>query len=106
MKTFTHLLAIAFLMTASVTQARPPGTETTSSIVSFADLNLDNPAGVAQLHARIRAAAHEVCGNADSRNLVAVSHVRNCTSRAETQAMASLDANTSARLALRSKGRR
>ena len=32
-----------------------------SRVVSFADLNLDNPAGVATLHQRLRVAARRVC---------------------------------------------
>ena len=89
MKTFNTLLTIALATLAvGVAQAQPAGAETPSSVVNFADLNLHSPAGVAQLHARIRAAAREVCGSAGRHNLRDVSRVRACKSQAVARAIA------------------
>jgi UrcA family protein len=50
--------------------------------VSFADLDLTRDAGVAALYARIRAAAHEVCGQPDLRQLGEYMRSRRCAERA------------------------
>jgi len=92
MKPSDVLQTIAFAALAvSAAQAESPGTETISSVVSFADLNLHSPRGVAQLRARIRAAAREVCGSADRYNLRTVFQVRACTTEAVARALASID---------------
>jgi len=101
MKSLNVLLTISLALAAGVAKAQPPGTETTSIVVHFSDLNLQSPAGVAQLHARIRAAALEVCGSAERHSLRAVSYVRACTTQAVVRALASLDTPAPDRLASR-----
>jgi UrcA family protein len=44
-------------------QAAEPSPPATHKVVSFRDLNLDNPEGVAVLYRRIKVAAHEVCAD-------------------------------------------
>jgi UrcA family protein len=102
MKTFNTLLTIALAtLAAGVAQAQPSGAETPSSVVNFADLNLHSPAGVAQLHARIRAAANEVCGSASRHDLREGSRIRACKLQAMTRAIALV--NTAALSSLASR---
>ncbi len=92
MKTLKAVLTFTLAgMIANAAHAQPPGSGARSVVVRFADLNLHDNAGIAVLHARIRAAADEVCGSADSRNLLAITHVRLCTSRAVERAIASIN---------------
>jgi UrcA family protein len=43
--------------------------DNTSVTVSYADLNLQTPAGAAALEQRVHRAVYEVCGSADDRDL-------------------------------------
>ena len=100
MKPFNALLTIALAaLSASVALAQPPGAEPVSRVVSFSDLNLHSRAGVAQLHARIRTAAREVCGSAGRHDLRAAANVRACQSQAVAGAIASVNTRAPSSLA-------
>jgi UrcA family protein len=73
---------------ASVARAAPA--EAAPSVtVRFGDLNLASAAGVATLHARVTAAAHQVCGSSgvDHRDLPAYASERACVSQAIANAL-------------------
>ena len=83
MKSAIHAALLAVLLGAAATVA---GAHTddhpAARTVSFADLDLTRDAGVAALYARIRAAAHEVCGQPDLRQLGEYMTSRRCAERA------------------------
>jgi UrcA family protein len=63
-KLITGIFAAALIAgLAGNSVAESPFTETRSSVVKFADLNLDTPKGVATLYKRIHNAAVQVCGD-------------------------------------------
>jgi UrcA family protein len=104
MKTLETLLILTLAsLAAEAAMASSAGKETTSVVVTFSDLNLHSPAGIAKLHSRISAAAHQVCGSADRHNLSAVSQVRACKSQAVARAMASVNVPAPDKLASRSQ---
>lgn len=70
--------------------------------VYYGDLNLDTDSGVQRLQRRLVAAAHEVCGRPDPRNLRLASEARECFDQAMVRAVAEVD-NT--RLAQLNAGR-
>jgi len=51
-------------------------------IVKFGDLNISSPQGAAVLYARIRAAAHNVCSQFDSRGLSNLVQREHCVNEA------------------------
>jgi UrcA family protein len=51
------------VMLYSAAQAGEPASNVPHKVVSFRDLNLNTPEGVAVLYGRIKTAAYEVCGN-------------------------------------------
>jgi UrcA family protein len=53
-------------------------TELPSVTVRYADLNLNTPAGVEELYARLRAAARQVCNVGDARALADVAASKEC----------------------------
>ncbi|HET9863061.1 MAG TPA: UrcA family protein [Steroidobacteraceae bacterium] len=84
-------LAISGLAGASTVRELP------SVVVKFGDLNLQNPAGVARLHARLHAAAQLVCSQLDSRVLGLREQYENCVADAVTASVAKVgNANLSA----------
>ena len=64
--------------------------------VSYADLDLGRAAGRAELDARLKAAAAEVCGTPDIRELGQVARASACTERALAGAHAQLAARAAA----------
>ena len=69
-KSIVTVLAAPMLLGAFTTVAAPAAAEqveTASVTVSFADLNLANPAGVATLRNRIKAAVNQVCSKVEPR---------------------------------------
>jgi UrcA family protein len=64
--------------------------ELPSVVVKFGDLNLDNPAGVTKLHARLQAAARLVCSQLDSRVLGLREQFDRCVSDAVTSSVAKI----------------
>jgi UrcA family protein len=53
----------------SAAQAGEPDNTVPHKVVSFRDLNMNTPEGVAVLYRRINSAAYEVCGNPDRYDL-------------------------------------
>jgi len=70
----------------------PAAAETASVSVSYADLNLSSPAGVATLKHRIKAAADRVCSKPSTRDIKAVLAWQECTATALLDAAEQLSA--------------
>ncbi len=77
-KTATILLPLAVLAFVGVSAAA----ETRSTKVSYADLNLATPSGVAILEKRIVHAAKQVCGSADIFDRLDVMDMEHCRTKA------------------------
>ena len=78
--------ALAFSGLAGASTVR----ELPSVVVKFGDLNLDNAAGVAKLHARLHSAAQQVCSQLDSRVLGLREQYDRCVSDAVTSSVAKI----------------
>ena len=101
MKTFTFrtsknivLAAVAAASLGSLThmaQAADVAGDRPALTVRYSDLNIDTPAGAAALYSRIRHAAEQVCGKADSRRLDEVSAAKNCADKAVASSVAAVD---------------
>jgi UrcA family protein len=65
--------------------------ETLKQQVSYADLNLDRPEGVAALYKRVRAAAVDVCAPTESREISLSSTFLPCISAATSRAVAGIN---------------
>jgi UrcA family protein len=79
MQSFKNTVAGTFALVATfvtVAAATPLRAETVSVPVAYGDLNIQSEAGAAQLDARIRRAAREVCGQADRGNSIKVASCR------------------------------
>jgi UrcA family protein len=71
-----------------------------TATVSYADLNLSNPAGVRVLYQRIVAAAQRVCGPEDNNlDLNRVTYRRRCVAEAVSRAVTNVGSPTLARYA-------
>jgi UrcA family protein len=84
-RTSITFAALAACLIAGTSFAASP--QSTSSVtVRYGDLDLSKEQGMSTLHARVAAAARQVCGadGTDMRNLQAYAQVRSC----ETQAIA------------------
>lgn len=79
---FAAVAAVSFASVAQVAQAADVVNERPTLTVRYSDLNLDTPAGAAVLYQRIRHAAEQVCGKADSRRLDEMVVARNCMDKA------------------------
>jgi UrcA family protein len=79
--------ALAFSGFAGASTVR----ELPSMVVKFGDLNLENPVGVAKLHARLHAAARLVCSPLDSRVLGLREQFDHCVADAVTASVAKID---------------
>lgn len=66
---FTKLLPVAAALALCGVAGASTVRELPSVVVKYGDLDLDTIDGVATLHARLRKAAREVCGQLDSRVL-------------------------------------
>ncbi|MEJ0085127.1 MAG: UrcA family protein [Pseudomonadota bacterium] len=83
-KRFIKLLTVAAaLAIAGVAGATARG-EVPSTVVRYGDLALNTKAGVVKLHARLRAAAEQVCSGIDSRALGLRQRYDDCVSSAVT----------------------
>jgi UrcA family protein len=92
MKTFTlrnsknilvaAVAAVSFASVAQMAQAAGVLNDRPALTVHYSDLNLDTPAGAAVLYQRIRHAAEQVCGKADSRRLDEMVVAQNCMNKA------------------------
>jgi UrcA family protein len=85
------LLAVATscLLATTVSAAPPP--EAHTARVGYADLNLTTDAGVEALYVRLRHAAERVCDAVDWLDIRGLSTYRDCTERALTHAVASVN---------------
>ena len=85
------LAALAFASLSAIAQARP--VDVVKIEVSYADLNLSNPAGAAVMLRRIEAAASKACGGRpDTRDMNGRAHYRACVETAVKGALAELNA--------------
>lgn len=80
------LAATAFTFVASAAVAAPT-TVTHEAIVNYADLNLESPAGIETLYARLRNAARQVCGSTDRADIRTMNFVADCRANAVAQAV-------------------
>jgi UrcA family protein len=82
------LLCLVFAMTASAAYPADSRDAQVARVVSYGDLDLTRPAGVATLHARIRSAASFVCRpRFDARAPEHVSATRSCVQQAVARAL-------------------
>jgi UrcA family protein len=86
--------SIACTLTAGTALAAPPAGEVPSVTVSYADLDLSNPAGAHTLYQRIRAAARMVCAPLASKELKRNGLWRDCYEQAVSNAVATIDRPT------------
>jgi UrcA family protein len=89
-RTLVALAATAFTFVGSAAVAAP-ATVTHEATVNYADLNLESPAGIDKLYARLRTAARQVCGSAERSDLAASMYVAECRAKAVAQAVAKID---------------
>jgi UrcA family protein len=82
----TWALAAPALLAADVDQ--PP-----SKVVSYADLNLSNPAGAETLYRRIQGAAKQVCKQYNATELAMLSVFNSCYKTAVANAVRSVNSN-------------
>ena len=87
MKTLVTIAAAALTLAASLSAspAVAQNVPTSSSAVSYADLDLRTEAGVRALDRRIRAAVREACGTASSFDAAGKDAVRDCRADAFAQ---------------------
>ena len=93
------LAAGAAAMVPAIVRAQPPivvEAEFPTAAVSYADLDLSRPAGVARLNGRIRRAAEELCVDEAVRNLARTAVARACL----TAALASTEGQVERAIAL------
>lgn len=87
MRKFVIVPALAALSLAAF--ATPASAETQSVSVTYADLDLDSPAGMAALESRIEAAAKKICGRTEVRNVHDGADQQRCVQ--QTQASVSVE---------------
>jgi len=89
MKSFTSILITAFsacvVLAPALSHAATPAPS--SVTVHYSDLNLSSEAGNAALYARLEAAAREVCGTSDIRDLGQLASVQACQKNAIAHAV-------------------
>jgi UrcA family protein len=95
----TYAIRIAWLVFASVpistivtnaAQAGEPVDTPPHKVVSFRDLNLNSPEGVAALYGRIKSAAYDACGNPDRFDLSQLK-LQTCIKDAVSRAIADVN---------------
>jgi UrcA family protein len=85
-------IAITFMALAGVTTAvqakvNSGQVESSGQAVSYADLNLDNPAGREALHRRIELAAETICEVREARSARDIAASNDCAERATARAL-------------------
>src|SRR5262245_23995596 len=89
-KRFIKLLPVAAALALSgLAQATTPK-DLPSVVVKFGDLNLDTPAGIRNLHSRLRNAAQQVCSPLNSRVLGLRDQYEHCVSDAVKQSVSEI----------------
>lgn len=79
MQKFKNTVAGTFALVATfvtVAAATPLRAETVAVPVAYGDLNIQSDTGAAQLDARIRRAAYEVCGQSDAATHIKAANCR------------------------------
>ena len=91
-KVASALLVVSLSSMSAV--AAPDGSDEAvpTRIVHFADLNINNAAGAAELYGRIRTAAREVCRPGPGSELYQRSAARQCRDQATKRAVADVNA--------------
>lgn len=79
---FGAVAAVSFASVAQMAQAADGVDARPALTVHYSDLNLDTPTGAAVLYQRIRHAAEQVCGKADSRRLEEIVVAQDCMDKA------------------------
>jgi UrcA family protein len=79
---FAAVAAVSFASVAQIAQAADVINDRPALTVRYSDLNLDTQAGAAALYQRIRHAAEQVCGKADSRRLDEMVVAQSCMNKA------------------------
>jgi UrcA family protein len=79
---FAAAAAVSLASVAQMAQAADVLSERPALTVRYSDLNLDTPTGAAVLYQRIRHAAEQVCGKAESRRLDEIVVVQECMDKA------------------------
>ena len=79
---FVAAAAMSLASVAQMAQAADVLSERPALTVRYSDLNLDTPTGAAVLYQRIRHAAEQVCGKAESRRLDEIVVVQQCMDKA------------------------
>ena len=91
----TNIVVMAAALTVGllvgVAHGAEPGTDAPVKTVSYQDLNLNTDAGVQVLYKRIHAAAKQVCGGLQIRDLQGVRAHEACVQRAMDQAVATVN---------------
>jgi UrcA family protein len=86
-------LVLAASTAARAAPAETPAKVVRQQILSYRDLNLAAPSGMAAFEARVKAAAEDVCGpQADVRNFDEAADYRACVAKAVQGAMSTLPA--------------
>lgn len=104
MITLRSVLCTATLATLSLgaaahaAEAPRTSVDVDSVVVRYGDLNLQDDAGVAQLQRRLEAAAAQVCGRADPRDMKLAALTRQCVDAAVMRAVAEVGSPQLARL--------
>jgi len=91
MKTAIPCTLLAMLLSALGAAASEPGEDGVRT-VRFADLDLTRSAGVAELYARIKSAAGEVCQPVPAREVESVLRSQRCMQQAIARAVANVNA--------------
>ena len=96
MNAHIKLISLPLALAATAITHQASATELSGSPpqvrVTYADLNLNQPAGAATLYARIAGAAARVCPEVDSRNLLGQARRKACRAEAIRRAVASVSA--------------
>ena len=87
---FAAVAAVSFASVAQIAQAADVINDRPALTVRYSDLNLDTQAGAAALYQRIRHAAEQVCGKADSRRLDEVVAAKDCMVKAVASSVAAV----------------
>jgi UrcA family protein len=88
------LTSILCTLTVGTALGAPPAADVPSVIVSYADLDLSNPAGADTLYERIKAAARKVCAPLATKELSRIGLWRDCYEQAVSNAVATIDRPT------------
>ncbi len=97
-------IAVAVVALLAATTGGAYAQEAPQLHVKYADLNLNTTAGANVLYRRIGAAAKQVCGDPDRRDLARTTQATACTARAVAEAVAKVGAPALTRVYARETG--